>query len=86
MRDQQGNLLGIISVDEPTSGRRPTDDDLDVLVALADHAALALEAAREAADSTRHQRALEELLARVVPHHRRAVELRDLAPGVHRHP
>ncbi len=63
MRDQQGNLLGIISVDEPTSGRRPTDDDLDVLVALADHAALALEAAREAADSTRHQRALEELLA-----------------------
>ena len=63
MRDQQGSLLGIISVDEPLSGRRPTDDDLDVLVALADHAALALEAAREGAQSTRHQRALEELLA-----------------------
>jgi diguanylate cyclase (GGDEF)-like protein len=63
MRDQQGSLLGIISVDEPVSGRRPTDDDLDVLVALADHAALALEAARESAASTRHQRALEELLA-----------------------
>jgi diguanylate cyclase (GGDEF)-like protein len=62
MRDQQGSLLGIISVDEPVSGRRPTDDDLDVLVALADHAALALEAARESAQSTRHQRALEELL------------------------
>jgi diguanylate cyclase (GGDEF)-like protein len=62
MRDQQGSLLGIISVDEPASGRRPTDDDLDVLVALADHAALALEAARESAQSTRHQRALEELL------------------------
>ena len=62
MRDQQGNLLGILSVDEPLSGRRPTDDDLDVLVALVDHGALALEAAREASASARHQRALEELL------------------------
>jgi diguanylate cyclase (GGDEF)-like protein len=63
MRDQHGSLLGIISVDEPVSGRRPNDDELDVLVALVDHAALALEAARESAASTRHQRALEELLA-----------------------
>ena len=62
MRDQQGDLLGILSVDEPASGRRPTDDDLDVLVALVDHAALAVEAAREASSSARHQRALEELL------------------------
>jgi diguanylate cyclase (GGDEF)-like protein len=50
-------------VDEPVSGRRPTDDELDVLVSLADHGAIALEAAREAAASARHQRALEELLA-----------------------
>jgi diguanylate cyclase (GGDEF)-like protein len=63
MRDQHGSLLGIISVDEPVSGRRPSDDELDVLVALADHAALALEAAREGAESARHQRALQELLA-----------------------
>jgi diguanylate cyclase (GGDEF)-like protein len=63
MRDQRGLLLGIISVDEPASGRRPTDEDLDVLVSLVDHAALALEAAREGAESARHQRALEELLA-----------------------
>lgn len=63
MRDQRGLLLGIISVDEPVSGRRPTDDDLDVLVSLVDHAALALEASREAAESARHQRALQELLA-----------------------
>jgi diguanylate cyclase (GGDEF)-like protein len=34
-----------------------------VLVSLVDHAALALEATREAAESRRHQRALEELLA-----------------------
>jgi diguanylate cyclase (GGDEF)-like protein len=63
MRDHRGLLLGIISVDEPVSGRRPTDDDVDVLVSLVDHAALALEAARESAESVRHQRALEELLA-----------------------
>jgi len=63
MRDQRGLLLGIISVDEPVSGLRPTDEDLDVLVSLADHAALAVEAAREAAESDRHQRALEALLS-----------------------
>jgi diguanylate cyclase (GGDEF)-like protein len=63
MRDQHGELLGIISVDEPLNGRRPADDELEVLVSLVDHAALALEAAREASASARHQRALEELLA-----------------------
>ena len=63
MRDQRGLLLGIISVDEPVSGRRPTDDDLEVLVSLVDHGALAVQAAREAAESARHQRALQELLA-----------------------
>jgi diguanylate cyclase (GGDEF)-like protein len=63
MRDQLGLLLGIISVDEPVSGRRPTDDEIDVLVSLVDHAALAVEAVREAAKSERHKRALEELLA-----------------------
>jgi diguanylate cyclase (GGDEF)-like protein len=63
MRDAAGRLLGILSVDEPLSGRRPTDEELDVLVSLADHAALALEASREAAETMRHQRALEELLA-----------------------
>jgi diguanylate cyclase (GGDEF)-like protein len=63
MRDQRGLLLGILSVDEPVTGLRPSDDDLEVLVSLVDHAALAVEAAREAAESARHQRALEELLA-----------------------
>jgi len=63
MRDHRGLLLGIISVDEPVSGRRPADDELEILVSLVDHAALAVEAVREAAESTRHQRALEELLA-----------------------
>jgi diguanylate cyclase (GGDEF)-like protein len=63
MRDQRGLLLGILSVDEPVTGRKPTDEELEVLVSHVDHAALAVEAAREAAESARHQRALEELLA-----------------------
>jgi diguanylate cyclase (GGDEF)-like protein len=63
LRHQDGHLLGIVSVDEPTNKRRPTDGVLDVLVALADHCALAVQASREAAEAARHRRALEELLA-----------------------
>ena len=63
MRHSAGHLLGILSVDEPRSGRKPTDEDLDVLVALADHAALAVQAAQEEAEAARHKRALEQLLA-----------------------
>jgi diguanylate cyclase (GGDEF)-like protein len=62
MRDSGGNLLGMISVDEPASGRLPADEELDLLVALADHASLAVEEANETRDARRHQRALEELL------------------------
>ena len=42
-----GHLLGILSVDEPVSGLRPADEELEVLVALAEHVALALESAQE---------------------------------------
>ena len=38
-----GALLGIFSVGEPRSGRRPSDEELDVLVAMAEHAAAAVE-------------------------------------------
>jgi GAF domain-containing protein len=38
-----GTLLGIFSVGEPRSGRRPSDEELDVLVAMAEHAAAAVE-------------------------------------------
>jgi diguanylate cyclase (GGDEF)-like protein len=85
MRDQQGSLLGILSVDEPASGRRPSDDELDVLVSLTDHAALALEAAREAAESERHQRALEELLdvsSRITGETSNAEILRRVCTGI----
>jgi diguanylate cyclase (GGDEF)-like protein len=62
MRHSAGHLLGILSVDEPRSGRKPTDGELDVLVAVAEHAALAVESAQAAADAARHSAALEHLL------------------------
>jgi diguanylate cyclase (GGDEF)-like protein len=62
LRHTAGHLLGILSVDEPLSGRRPADEELDVLVALAEHAALAVQSAQESADAARHRLALEHLL------------------------
>jgi diguanylate cyclase (GGDEF)-like protein len=54
--------LGFLSVDEPASLKKPTDAELEVLVAVAAHAALAVEAAQEAAIAARHREALEQLL------------------------
>jgi diguanylate cyclase (GGDEF)-like protein len=85
MRDQRGVLLGIISVDEPVSGRRSTDDDLEILVSMVDHAALAVEAAREATESARYQRALEELLAvssRITGEQSNSETLRRVCTGI----
>ncbi|NUR77150.1 MAG: PAS domain S-box protein [Thermoleophilia bacterium] len=63
MRGADGQLLGILSVDEPISGRRPSGDEIDVLVAVSQHAALAVEAAQEAARAKANREALESLLA-----------------------
>src|SRR5207249_1417863 len=52
LRHADGHVLGVMSLDEPLSGKRASDDDLRVLKALADHAAQAV-----------HLEALERLLA-----------------------
>jgi diguanylate cyclase (GGDEF)-like protein len=62
LRHSDGHLLGILSVDEPLSGRRPSDDELAVLAALAAHAAQAIQDAQATADAARHRTALEHLL------------------------
>jgi diguanylate cyclase (GGDEF)-like protein len=56
------DILGFLSVDEPFSGRRPTDDDLEVLSAMAAHVALAVENAQAQAESARHNASVEHLL------------------------
>ena len=63
MRGADGRLLGILSVDEPISGRKPSGDEIDVLVAVSEHAALAVQAAQEAARAKANREALERLLA-----------------------
>jgi PAS domain S-box-containing protein len=63
MRGSDGRLLGILSVDEPISGRKPSGDEIDVLVAVCEHAAAAVEAAQEAARAKANRDALERLLA-----------------------
>lgn len=62
LRDPKGLLIGVISVDEPDSGQRPTDDEIDALVAIARHAALALRMAQDTAGDVQHQRMLEGIL------------------------
>jgi diguanylate cyclase (GGDEF)-like protein len=57
-----GHIMGILSVDEPVSGRRPSDEDLRVLAALAAHVAQAVQDAQDAAEAVRYRTALEHLL------------------------
>ena len=62
MRGADGTLLGVVSVDEPESGLRPTDEELDVLVAFAEHVIGAIEAAQDAAAAARDRASLAQLL------------------------
>ena len=63
LRHSDGHLIGILSVDEPESGMTPPSEELEVLVAMADHAAIAIQSAQEASAAARHRAALEQLLA-----------------------
>ena len=62
LRDARDQLLGVISVDEPETGMRPTDEELDVLVTISQHAALAMRIGQDIADDMQHQRMLERVL------------------------
>src|SRR5918994_5476105 len=59
----KGELIGVISVDEPETGKRPTNDELDALVAIARQASIALRIGQETATTVQHQRMLEGVLA-----------------------
>ena len=62
MRHSDGHMLGILSVGEPFTGVRPSHEELEVLVAVADHVALALQSFQEEAAAAHHRVALRELL------------------------
>lgn len=46
LRGSDGEILGVLSVDQPVSGRRPDDIQITYLMAVSDHAGLALEQSR----------------------------------------
>ena len=62
LRSSAGVVLGVLSVDEPHSGKRPNDRDLDVLVGVAAQAGLAIEAAQHAEAARRHRADVQQLL------------------------
>jgi GAF domain-containing protein len=66
MLHSDGHTLGILSVGEPYTGRRPSDEELEVLVAVADHVALALQSFQEEAAAAHHRIALRGAPAGVV--------------------
>ena len=62
LKTSDGSLLGVMSVDEPDTLRRPDDDELDVLVSVADHVALAIEDAQADDTAAKHGASLTHLL------------------------
>jgi diguanylate cyclase (GGDEF)-like protein/putative nucleotidyltransferase with HDIG domain len=62
LRSSDGEILGILSVDEPADGRRPDDEKLDLLVGMSQHAAIAIEHAQQAAAAERQRVAVDHLL------------------------
>jgi len=62
LEDSEGQMLAIFSVGEPRSRRRPNDAELEVLCALAAHAAIAIETAQQSERTARHRASLEQLL------------------------
>src|SRR5262245_23055131 len=62
LEDSEGRMLAIFSVGEPRSGRRPNNAELEVLCALAAHAAIAIETAQQSDRTARHRASLEQLL------------------------
>jgi diguanylate cyclase (GGDEF)-like protein len=85
LRHADGHLLGVMSVDEPLSGRRPSDEDMRVLSALAAHAAQAVQDAQAGAEGARHRAALESLLhvsARLTETREMEVVLQSVCEGI----
>jgi HD-GYP domain-containing protein (c-di-GMP phosphodiesterase class II) len=53
LRGASGEVIGVVSVDQPLFGRRPSETELGVLMAVADHAGLALEQVQRDGETSR---------------------------------
>jgi diguanylate cyclase (GGDEF)-like protein len=84
LRGSDGEILGVVSVDQPVSGRRPDDSQVAFLMSVADHAALGLEQIRRGAATTAAVREQsDELRIAAVMLLAETLDLRD--PGTARH-
>jgi diguanylate cyclase (GGDEF)-like protein len=84
LRGAGGDVLGIVSVDQPLHGRRPDDGELEVLMAVADQAGLAVEQAqRDAAGTVGAREQSQELRLAAVMLLAETLDLRDAGTAKH---
>jgi diguanylate cyclase (GGDEF)-like protein len=84
LRGQSGEILAIVSVDQPASGRRPDDNQIAYLMSVVDHASLGLEQSlRDDAHSAEARQQSSELQLAAVMLLAETLDLRD--PGTARH-
>jgi HD-GYP domain-containing protein (c-di-GMP phosphodiesterase class II) len=79
-----GEVLGLVSVDQPLHGRRPDDDELEVLMAVAEQAGLAVEQAqRDATGDGEAREQSQELRLAAVMLLAETLDLRDAGTARH---
>jgi diguanylate cyclase (GGDEF)-like protein len=84
LRGAAGDVLGMVSLDQPLHGRRPDDDELEVLMAVADQAGLAVEQAqRDAAGTAGSSEQSQELRLAAVMLLAETLDLRDSGTARH---
>jgi len=84
LRGASGEVLGVVSLDQPLHGRRPDDDELAVLMAVADQAGLAVEQSqREAAGAVGARELSSELRLAAVMLLAETLDLRDAGTAAH---
>ncbi len=83
LRGAGRELLGFLSVDQPLLGRGPTEEEIGILMAVVDHAALALEQVRQ--DGAGRGEESDELRLAAVMLLAEALDLRDPSTALHSH-
>src|SRR6185437_10794465 len=84
LRGAGGDVLGLVSVDQPLHGRRPDDGELELLMAVAEQAGLALEQAqRDAAGEGVAREQSQELRLAAVMLLAETLDLRDAGTARH---
>ena len=81
LRGSSSEILGIVSVDQPLLGRRPSEAEIGVLMAVVDHAGLALDQSQREGQASREQS--DELRLAAVMLLAETLDLRDPSTALH---